>query len=317
MDPQPDFKPGYPGSSRLAGKAPIVTGSNSGIGRTTSVVFAREAAKVTIVYLEESEDAETTKAAIEKEGGDCLLIAGNVGEGSFCNEAVRKTVERFGRLDVLVNNAAHQNPEGDLRDLTEEELAKHFETNIYGYIHMIQAALDHFGEGSAIDSFKSRRQEHPGERGRAGAGEDAVHSHVDAGRAGGRVRLAFADETCRPPERDRAVGAVSELPGFIVHDRQVLHPNGGKIVGGWGQAQSSGQSKTGRLEMIVRETSLFENIRAAARERVVWNAGREAFRRYGTSALNPCSPRSVDHNLWADGFEYERSDTAARPVGLP
>jgi NAD(P)-dependent dehydrogenase (short-subunit alcohol dehydrogenase family) len=150
MDPQPDYAPLYPGSGRLEGKVAIVTGGDSGIGRAVSVLFAREGAKVAILYKEEERDARDTQALVEAEGGEALLIGGDVGEKSFCEEAVEKTVERFGRLDVLVNNAAEQYESKDFADIPEEQIETTFRTNIFGYMFMTQAALKHLKEGAAI-----------------------------------------------------------------------------------------------------------------------------------------------------------------------
>ena len=150
MVPQPDFEPRYAGSGRLEGKAALITGGDSGIGRAVSVLFAREGANVAIVYLEEDEDAETTKALVEAEGGACLLIKGDVGSAKFCTDAVKRTVREFGRLDVLINNAAEQLEQEDVEEISEEQLDRTFRTNLYGYFFMTQAALPHLKEGSAI-----------------------------------------------------------------------------------------------------------------------------------------------------------------------
>ncbi|WP_185982677.1 SDR family oxidoreductase [Aureimonas mangrovi] len=155
MRPEPDYQPRFPGSGRLAGKTAIITGGDSGIGRATAVLFAREGADVAIVYLDEDRDAEETRKAVEAEGRKALLIRGNVREKAFCTSAVSRAVEEFGKLDILVNNAAHQEIAEDLRDISEEQLAKTFETNIYAYFFMTQAALDHLEMGSAIVNVTS------------------------------------------------------------------------------------------------------------------------------------------------------------------
>lgn len=150
MNPRPDYQPRYPGSGRLKGEVALITGGDSGIGRATAVLFAREGARVTIVYLEETQDAETTRAAVEAEGGQCLALAGDVGDPAFCHDAVARTLETFGRLDVLVNNAAEQHVSDSLETVTPEQLQRTFRTNIFGYFYMTQAALEHLTEGARI-----------------------------------------------------------------------------------------------------------------------------------------------------------------------
>ncbi|BDT58781.1 short-chain dehydrogenase [Massilia varians] len=140
----------YKGSGKLEGMSAIVTGADSGIGRAVAVLFAREGADVAVMYLNEHEDAEETRRCIEAEGRRCITIAGDVKDAAFCNEAVEKVVAQFGRLDVLVNNAAFQEHAGSLLDITEERLDETFRTNIYGYFHMARAALPHLKEGSSI-----------------------------------------------------------------------------------------------------------------------------------------------------------------------
>ena len=150
MTPQPDYEPRFPGSGRLEGKTALVTGGDSGIGRATSVLFAREGAKVAIVYLEEDKDAEATKSLVEAEGGKCLLLKGDVALSKFCADAVKRTVAEFGGLDILVNNAAEQHEQDEVEDITEKQLEKTFRTNIFGYFFMTQAALPHLGKGASI-----------------------------------------------------------------------------------------------------------------------------------------------------------------------
>ncbi len=151
LDPAPRFlAPDYKGSEKLKGKVAIITGGDSGIGRAVAVLFAREGAKVSIVYLSETEDAEETKRHVEKEGSQCLLIEGDVRTQEFCDDAVRRTVDEFGRLDILVNNAAFQLHTKDIADLTEEHFDLTMKTNVYGYFHMAKAAVPHLKNGSAI-----------------------------------------------------------------------------------------------------------------------------------------------------------------------
>jgi NAD(P)-dependent dehydrogenase (short-subunit alcohol dehydrogenase family) len=150
MIPRPDFMPRHAGSGRLRGKTALITGGDSGIGRAVSVLFAREGAKVAIVYLEEDDDAEETEALVRQEGTDCLLIKGDIGSSKFCADAVARTLKEFNRLDVLVNNAAEQHEQEDVEDISEGQLLKTFRTNLFGYMFMTQAALPHLNEGSAI-----------------------------------------------------------------------------------------------------------------------------------------------------------------------
>ncbi|GKT14988.1 SDR family oxidoreductase [Acidovorax sp. SUPP2522] len=151
MELAPQFEaPQYRGSGKLEGFSAIVTGGDSGIGRAVAVLFAREGADVAIVYLNEHDDAETTRQHVEQEGRRCILIPGDVKSAAFCQRAVRKTVSAFGKLDVLVNNAAFQEHAESLADLTEERFDETFKTNVYGYFHMAQAALLHLKRGAAI-----------------------------------------------------------------------------------------------------------------------------------------------------------------------
>ncbi len=151
LDLQPRFlAPDYRGSGKLEGMAAIVTGGDSGIGRAVAVLFAREGADVAVLYLDEQEDAEATREYVEREGRRCLLVAGDVKDPKFCNAAVAATVEAFGRLDILVNNAAFQQHVDRLEDLDDDHLQETLQTNIAGYFHMARAALPHMGEGASI-----------------------------------------------------------------------------------------------------------------------------------------------------------------------
>jgi NAD(P)-dependent dehydrogenase (short-subunit alcohol dehydrogenase family) len=150
--PRPKYlAPTYKGSEKLKDKAAIVTGGDSGIGRATAVLFAREGADVAIIYMKvEQADAEETRAAIEAEGRRALLIPGDVTDPAFCKRAVEKVVKEFGKLDVLVNNAAFQQHQEGIADISEAQFDKTFKTNIYGYFHMAKAALAHMKKGAAI-----------------------------------------------------------------------------------------------------------------------------------------------------------------------
>lgn len=150
MNPRPDYEPRYPGSGRLKGKVALITGGDSGIGRATAVLFAREGADLAIMYLNESEDAQETKRLIEREGRSCLTIAGDIGDPDFCRSAVDQVIKRFGKLDVLVNNAAEQHPKKDIGEITPDQIDRTFRTNIFSYFYMVQAAKSHLKQGSAI-----------------------------------------------------------------------------------------------------------------------------------------------------------------------
>jgi NAD(P)-dependent dehydrogenase (short-subunit alcohol dehydrogenase family) len=150
LEPKPDWHPHFPGSGRLKDKVAIVTGGDSGIGRAVAALFAREGADVAIVYLCEHEDAAKSKQIVEQEGGRAITIAGDIGSKEFCDDAVKQTVDAFGRLDILINNAGEQHPDKDIRTITEEQLRRTFQTNIFGMFFMTQAARPHLKKGSAI-----------------------------------------------------------------------------------------------------------------------------------------------------------------------
>ncbi len=150
LEPKPDWQPRYPGSGRLKDKVALVTGGDSGIGRAVVALFAREGADIAIVYLCEHDDAEFTKGIVEKEGRKAITIAGDIGDKSFCDRAVQQTVDQLGRIDILVNNAGEQHPDKDIRDITEEQLRRTFQTNVFGMFYLTQAAEPYLREGSAI-----------------------------------------------------------------------------------------------------------------------------------------------------------------------
>lgn len=152
VTPRPRYKaPLYRGSDKLLDKVALITGGDSGIGRSVAVLYAREGADVAIVFLpEEKRDARETAKAVEDEGRRCILIPGDVKDPQFCREAVEQTVEEFGGLDILVNNAAYQQHQESLEELSEDQWEKTFRTNIFGYFYMVKAALPHLKPGSAI-----------------------------------------------------------------------------------------------------------------------------------------------------------------------
>lgn len=149
QQPQTD-RPEQPGSGKLKNKAAIITGGDSGIGRAVAVAFAKEGAEVVIVYVAEDKDAAETKRLVESYGAKCLTIKGDIGDKNFCKEVVQKTVDEFGHLDVLVNNAGEQHPQESLEDITEEQLERTFRTNIFAMFFLTQHALRHLGNGASI-----------------------------------------------------------------------------------------------------------------------------------------------------------------------
>ncbi|MBX9773618.1 MAG: SDR family oxidoreductase [Xanthobacteraceae bacterium] len=150
MRPQPEYLPKFPGSGRLEGKIALITGGDSGIGRAVAVAMAREGAKIAIVYLEEHQDAEETVRLVADEGGEAIKFAGDIGDESFCEQVVDDTVKTFGRLDVLVNNAAEQHEVDDLLELTAEQIERTFRTNVFSFFYLAKAALRHMKKGASI-----------------------------------------------------------------------------------------------------------------------------------------------------------------------
>ena len=263
MKTEPDFAPRYPGSGRLSGKVALITGGDSGIGRATAVLFAREGAKLSIVYLEEDRDARDTQSLVEAEGSEALLIRGDVGQKQFCEGAVQQTVDRFGGLDVLVNNAAEQHVQEDVIDIPEDQLEKTFRTNIFGYFFMAQAALKHMKEGSSIinttsvTSFQGNPTlvDYSSTKGAITAFTRALSAQLAEkgirvnGVAPGPIWTPLIPATFDPEKVAKfgtnvplgRAGQPNEVaPAFLFlasedgsyFTGQVLHPNGGKIVGG-------------------------------------------------------------------------------------
>lgn len=152
IEPRPRYwAPHYRGSGKLLDKVALITGGDSGIGRSVAVLYAREGADVAIVYLpEEQVDAEETREAVENEGRRAILIPGDVSKSEFCRKAVDRTIEEFRQLDILVNNAAFQQHQQSIEELTEQQFEKTFRTNIFGYFFMAKAAIPHMKAGSAI-----------------------------------------------------------------------------------------------------------------------------------------------------------------------
>ncbi|HEX9118821.1 MAG TPA: SDR family oxidoreductase [Anaerolineae bacterium] len=157
MAPRPQYRgTEYKPAGKLEGKSAVITGGDSGIGRAVAVLYAREGADVAVIYLpEEQADANGTCRAVEEQGRRCLLIPGDVSDPEFCRQAVEQAVQEFGRLDILVNNAAYQQHQDSLDEVTEEVWDRHFKINIYGYFHMLKAALPHLKQGSCIINTSS------------------------------------------------------------------------------------------------------------------------------------------------------------------
>jgi NAD(P)-dependent dehydrogenase (short-subunit alcohol dehydrogenase family) len=263
MNPRPDYMPRYPGSGRLEGKVAVITGGDSGIGRAVAVLFAREGANVAIVYLEENEDAKETAEAVKREGRECLTIAGDIGEEQFCRRAVDQAVQRFGRLDVLVNNAAEQHEQESIGGISEQQLVRTFKTNVFGYFFMTKAALPHLKEGSAIvnttsvTAYKGSGQllDYASTRGAIVAFTRSLSQQL----ADKKIRVngvapgpiwtplipaSFDEERVSqhggnvPLGRPGQPNEVATCHLFLACDDssymtgQVLHPNGGSVVGG-------------------------------------------------------------------------------------
>jgi NAD(P)-dependent dehydrogenase (short-subunit alcohol dehydrogenase family) len=157
LEPRPRYAAlNYKAAGKLAGKAALITGGDSGIGRGVAVLYAREGADVAITYLPaEQSDADETRKAVEKEGRRCLLIPGDLCDAEFCRQCVERTVRELGKLDILVSNAAHQNRKESLTDVTDEEFDRTFKTNIYAYFRLAKAALPHLKAGAAIIATSS------------------------------------------------------------------------------------------------------------------------------------------------------------------
>ncbi len=165
MDPRPDHgEDSYRGSGKLTGKKTIVTGGDSGIGRAVALAFAREGADVLIAYLDEHDDAEATKALVEAEGRQAVLVPGDTSDPDHCRKVVATAAEAFGRIDVLVNNAAHQRSFSAIEDIADEEWQLTFATNIHAMFYLSKAAVAHMGEGSSIINTTSINAQDPNQQ---------------------------------------------------------------------------------------------------------------------------------------------------------
>ncbi|TVZ26672.1 NAD(P)-dependent dehydrogenase (short-subunit alcohol dehydrogenase family) [Gillisia sp. Hel_I_86] len=151
MDPQPEIiRKGYRGSEKLQNKTALITGGDSGIGRSVAVHFAREGANIVIVYLKEDEDALETMKMVKEEGQECLIVEGDLKDENFCKSLIPKCLQEFESLDILVNNAAYQNPKDSIEEISTTQLHKTFETNIYPYFYVVKEAMQHLKKGDTI-----------------------------------------------------------------------------------------------------------------------------------------------------------------------
>lgn len=150
MHPKPDYERSTRSAGKLLNKVALITGGDSGIGRAIAVAYAKEGADVSIVYLNEHEDAKKTKQEVEQEGRKCILIPGDIGDEAFAGQAVSQTVEKLGGLDILINNAAEQHPQQDITDITAKQLERTFQTNIFSMFYLTKAAIPHLKKGSSI-----------------------------------------------------------------------------------------------------------------------------------------------------------------------
>lgn len=264
LDRKPRWEPRYPGSGRLEGKVTIVTGGDSGIGRAVAVLFAREGAKVAIAYLEEDDDARITEDAIEQEGSEALLHRGDLGDPEVGQALIDRVIEKWGRLDVLVNNAGEQHPDEDITDITAEQLQRTFQTNIFAQFYLVQAARPHLKKGAAIVNCTSITMyqgaaillDYSATKGAITAftrslSENLIGEGIRVNAvAPGPIWTPLNPFGGQPPEnmddfgKDTPMGRPGEpnevAPAFLFlacedssyMSGQVLHPNGGTVVGG-------------------------------------------------------------------------------------
>ena len=264
MKDKPEWEPRYPGSGRLAGKVTIVTGGDSGIGRATAILFAREGAKVAISHLEEDDDAQFTADRIRDEGSEALIHRGDLGDPEVAKDLVQQTIDKWGRLDVLVNNAGEQHPDKDVTDITVEQLQRTFQTNIFSMFYLVQAARPHLKEGASIINCTSVTMykgapillDYSATKGAITAftrslSENLIEHGIRVNAvAPGPIWTPLNPFGGQPPEKIKDFGKDTPIgrpgqpnevaPAFLFlacedasyMSGQVLHPNGGTIVNG-------------------------------------------------------------------------------------
>jgi len=264
LDPKPEWQPRYPGSGRLKGKVALVTGGDSGIGRAVAVLFAREGANVAIAYLNEHDDAKLTQQYCEAEGAEVLLSAGDLGDPEHAKGVVQAVIDKWGRLDVLVNNAGEQHPDKDITDITPEQLQRTFQTNIFSMFYLVQAARPHLKKGAAIVNCTSVTMyqgsggllDYSATKGAITAftrslSENLIEDGIRVNAvAPGPIWTPLNPFGGSPPEKIESFGEDTPMgrpgqpnevaPAFLFlacedssyMSGQVLHPNGGTVVNG-------------------------------------------------------------------------------------
>lgn len=264
MTPRPRAEDhSYRGSGKLQDRIAIITGGDSGIGRAVAIMFAKEGANVVVAYLNEHKDAEETKRQVEQEGRRCLLIAGDIGDEAHCQQIVQQTIREFGRLDILVNNAAEQHPQESITDISREQLERTFRTNLFAMFYLVKAAMPHLEAGSAIINTTSvtaykgspKLLDYSSTKGAIVAftrslSQSLADQNIRVnGVAPGPIWTPLIPSTF-PPDKVATFGSDVPLgrPGqpeevapcyvFLASDDssymtgQILHPNGGSVVNG-------------------------------------------------------------------------------------